>query len=108
MAAAGDSVVGNLATALAFFAKGCGDPSIRFQVLFYPVTNASLYTIVHGVLHDEREVYGLKLLEAGVRVTDVRYRTIHDFGMVNVVTGDPAPRGEVEQAFQRLKLVLSA
>jgi acetyl esterase len=47
-------------------------------------------------------------LQAGVRVTAVRYHgTIHDFVMLNVITDDPAPRGAIEQASQMLKLVLS-
>ncbi len=134
MAIVGDSVGGNLTAALTLLAKERGGPSIRFQVLFYPVTDASFdassymkyeqgywltregmkwfwknYTsdqtnlkdpivsplqasieqlsglpqalIINGendVLCDEGEAYALKLLEAGVRVTAVRYHgTIH-------------------------------
>jgi acetyl esterase len=48
---------------------------------------------------DEGEAYALKLLEAGVRVTAVRYHsTIHDFVMLNAIADDPAPRGAIEQA----------
>lgn len=67
--------------------------------------------IINGeneVLCDEGEAYALKLLEAGVCVTAVRYHgTIHDFVMLNAITDDPAPRGAIEQASQMLKSVLS-
>jgi acetyl esterase len=49
--------------------------------------------IINGendVLYDEGEAYALKLLQAGVRVTAVRYHgTIHDFVMLNAITDDP-------------------
>jgi acetyl esterase len=165
MAVVGDSVGGNMTAALTLLAKERGGPSIRFQVLFYPVTDASFDTssykeyeqgywltreamkwfwnnytsdqtnlkeptvsplqasveqlkglppalIINGendVLRDEGEAYALKLLEAGVRVTAVRYHgTIHDFVMLNAIADDPAPRGAIEQASQMLKLALSA
>ena len=165
IAVVGDSVGGNLTAALTLLAKERGGPSIRFQVLFYPVTDASFDTssykeyeqgywltreamkwfwnnytsdqtnlkeptvsplqasveqlkglppalIINGendVLRDEGEAYALKLLEAGVRVTAVRYHgTIHDFVMLNAIADDPAPRGAIEQASQMLKLALSA
>ncbi len=164
LAVVGDSVGGNLTAALTLLAKERGGPSIRFQILFYPVTNAifdtSSYTkyeegywltreamkwfwnnytsnqtdlkeskvsplqasveeleglppalIINGendVLCDEGEAYARKLLEAGVRVTAVRYHgTIHDFVMLNAITDDPAPRGAIEQASHMLKMVLS-
>jgi hypothetical protein len=47
-------------------------------------------------------------LDASVRVTDVPHGTIHDFGMLNAITNEPAATGEVEQDSQMLKLVLSA
>jgi acetyl esterase len=44
------------------------------------------------------EAYALKLLEAGVRVTAVRYHgTIHDFVMLNPIADDPAPRGPLSK-----------
>jgi acetyl esterase len=164
LAVVGDSVGGNLTAALTLLAKERGGPSIRFQVLFYPVTDANFDTpsyekyeegywltregmkwfwnnytsketnrkestvsplqaskeqlsglppalIINGendVLCDEGEAYALKLLEAGVRVTAVRYHgTIHDFVMLNAITTDPAPRGAIEQASHMLKQVLS-
>jgi acetyl esterase len=164
LAVVGDSVGGNLTAALTLLAKERGGPTIRFQVLFYPVTNATFDTpsytkyaegywltreamkwfwnnytsnqtnlkepkvsplqasveelkglppalIINGendVLCDEGEAYALKLLEAGVRVTAVRYHgTIHDFVMLDAITDDPAPRGAVEQASHMLKMILS-
>jgi acetyl esterase len=164
LAVVGDSVGGNLTAALTLLTKERGGPSIRFQVLFYPVTDANFDTpsyekyeqgywltregmkwfwnnytsketnrkeptvsplqaskeqlselppalIINGendVLCDEGEAYALKLLEAGVRVTAVRYHgTIHDFVMLNAITNDPAPRGAIEQASHMLKQVLS-
>jgi acetyl esterase len=129
LAVVGDSVGGNMAAAVTLLAKERGEPSIRFQVLFYPVTDANFDTpsymtyqngywltrdamkwfwdnyvsnqtnlkeptvsplqasieqlkglpsalIINGendVLRDEGEAYALKLLEAGVSVTAVRY-----------------------------------
>ncbi|PWI45946.1 alpha/beta hydrolase [Streptomyces sp. ICBB 8177] len=44
LAVAGDSVGGNMATALTLLAKDRGDAAFRQQVLFYPVTDASFDT----------------------------------------------------------------
>lgn len=41
---AGDSVGGNIAAAVTLLAKERGGPPIVFQLLFYPVTNASFDT----------------------------------------------------------------
>ena len=165
LAVVGDSVGGTLTAALPLLAKERGGPSIRFQVLIDPVTDANFDTpsyekyeqgywltregmkwfwnnytsketnrkeptvsplqaskgqlsglppalIINGendVLCDEGEAYALKLLEAGVRVTAVRYHgTIHDFVMLNAITNDPAPRGAIEQASHMLKQILSS
>jgi acetyl esterase len=63
----------------------------------------------NDVLCDEGEAYARKLLEAGVRVTAVRYHgTIHDFVMLNAITDDPAPRAAIEQASHILKKVFSS
>jgi len=153
-----------LAAAFTLLAQERRGPSIRFQVLFYPVTDASFDTssymkyqegywltreamkwfwsnyisdqvnrkepkvsplqasldqleglppalVINGendVLCDEGEAYARKLLEAGVRVTAVRYHgTIHDFVILNTITDDSAPRGAIEQASNTLKMVLS-
>ncbi len=44
LAVAGDSVGGNMATVVALLAKERGGPRIAYQVLFYPVTDASFDT----------------------------------------------------------------
>lgn len=44
LAVVGDSVGGNMATVVALLAKERGGPSIRLQVLFYPVTEAGFDT----------------------------------------------------------------
>jgi acetyl esterase len=146
--------------AVTLLAKERGGPPIKFQVLFYPVTDANFDTpsymiyqngywltrdamkwfwsnyltnqtnvkdptvsplqasieqlkglppalIINGE-NDEGEAYALKLSEAGVPVTAVRYHgTIHDFVMLNVITDVPAPRGAIEQASIMLKNALS-
>lgn len=67
--------------------------------------------IINGendVLRDEGEAYPLKLLEADVPVTAVRYHgTIHDFVMLNVITDDPAPRAAIDQASFTLNRILT-
>lgn len=45
MAIAGDSVGGQLATAIVMMAQERGGPQFIFQLLFYPVTNASFDTV---------------------------------------------------------------
>jgi acetyl esterase/lipase len=163
LAVVGDSVGSNMAAAVTLLAKERGGAPIRFQVLFYPVTDANFDTpsymiyqnsywltrdamkwfwdnyisnqtnlkeptiapllasieqlkglpsalIINGendVLRDEGEAHALKLLEAGVSVTAVRYHgTIHDFVLLNVIADDPAPRGAIEQASHMLKKIL--
>jgi acetyl esterase len=45
LAVAGDSVGGNMAAAVALLAKERGGPQIRYQLLFYPVTDANFETL---------------------------------------------------------------
>ncbi len=56
IAVAGDSVGGNMSAALTLLAKERGDVTFRFQVLFYPVTNADFDTQSY---HDFAEGYFL-------------------------------------------------
>jgi acetyl esterase len=65
--------------------------------------------IVDGdVLRDEGEAYADKLMEAGVRVTSVRYNdTIHDFVMLNPLANTPATRAAIQQAIDMVKAALS-
>ncbi|HEX5072475.1 MAG TPA: alpha/beta hydrolase [Gemmatimonadaceae bacterium] len=153
----GDSVGGNMAACLTLMAKERRGPHIRFQVLFYPVTdyrkdNASWRKFENGpwltartmqwmfdlmgytgnegseafplratieqlrglpdalivtdddILQAEGEAYALKLSQAGVRVTSVRYnQTIHDFVMLNPIADTPAVRGAVQEAITALR-----
>ena len=71
-------------------------------MLYYLKFNAE-----NDVLRDEGKAYALKLLEAGVPVTAVRYPTIHDFVMLNAITNDPSPRAAIEQVSIMLKNALS-
>ncbi|NUY80560.1 alpha/beta hydrolase [Flavobacterium sp. MAH-1] len=58
----------------------------------------------NDVLRDEGEAYAKKLNAAGVKVTATRYiGTIHDFVMLNPITGTPAPRAAIAQAIDFLK-----
>lgn len=65
--------------------------------------------IVDGdVLRDEGEAYADKLMQAGVRVTSVRYNeTIHDFVMLNPLANTPATRAAIQQAIDLLKPALA-
>ena len=56
IAVAGDSVGGNMSAALTLLAKQRGDVTFRYQVLFYPVTNADFDTQSY---HDFAEGYFL-------------------------------------------------
>lgn len=56
IAVAGDSVGGNMSAALTLLAKERGDVTFRFQVLFYPVTDADFDTQSY---HDFAEGYFL-------------------------------------------------
>jgi acetyl esterase/lipase len=160
LAIVGDSVGGHMAALLALMAKQRGGPEIRFQVLFYPVTDAisdneSYRTFANGpwltadsakfffeqegltgnetnawplrasiddlrglpdalvivdgdVLRDEGEAYADKLMQAGVRVTSVRYNdTIHDFVMLNPLAETPATRAAIQQAIDVLNIALA-
>ncbi len=66
--------------------------------------------IVNGendVLRDEGEAYAHRLTQLGVPVTQVRYGgTIHDFVLLNPITGTPAPRAAMAQAGGFLRRVL--
>ncbi len=160
LAAAGDSVGGNMTAAVTMMAKERGGPKIGFQVLFYPVTDANFDTpsyrqfptghfltlgamkwfwdqylpdhakrkaptasplqasleqlgdlppalVINGefdVLRDEGEAYAHKLIEAGVKVTAVRFHgTIHDFVLLNAIAETPATRGAIALACATLR-----
>jgi acetyl esterase len=160
LAIVGDSVGGHMAALVTLMAKQRKGPKIRFQVLFYPVTDAisdndsyrrfangpwltldsakfffaqegltgnepdawplrasvdqlrglpdALIIVDDDVLRSEGEAYADKLMQAGVRVTSVRYNeTIHDFVMLNPLANTPATRGAVQQAIDMLKTALT-
>jgi acetyl esterase len=68
----------------------------------------ALVVVDGDVLRDEGEAYADKLMEAGVRVTSVRYNeTIHDFAMLNPLANTPATRGAIQQSIDALKLALA-
>jgi acetyl esterase len=52
LAVAGDSVGGNMAAAVALLAKDRGGPKIKYQVLFYPVTDANFDTPSYTAYQD--------------------------------------------------------
>ncbi|KRC53353.1 MULTISPECIES: alpha/beta hydrolase [unclassified Nocardioides] len=78
MAVAGDSVGGNMSAALTLLAKERGDVAFRFQVLFYPVTDAAFDTQSY---HDFAE--GYFLAREGMKWFWDQYTT------------DPAQRAEI-------------
>jgi len=53
LAVVGDSVGGNMAAALTLLAKERAGPKIIFQVLFYPVTNASFDTASYDAFQED-------------------------------------------------------
>lgn len=52
LAVAGDSVGGNMAAAVSLLAKDRGGPNIKYQVLFYPVTDANFDTPSYTAYQD--------------------------------------------------------
>jgi acetyl esterase/lipase len=68
---------------------------------------ALIQTAEFDVLRDEAEAYARKLDAAGVEVKSVRYNgMIHDFGLLNVLSGLPATRSAIDQAARELSLRL--
>lgn len=63
-----------------------------------------IQTAEKDVLRDEGEAYGRKLDAAGVTVVTTRYNgMIHDFGLLNVLSGLPSTRAALHQAAEELK-----
>jgi acetyl esterase len=61
----------------------------------------------NDVLRDEGEAYARRLTEAGVPTTSVRYNgTVHDFMMLNPLSGTRAVRAAVAQSISALKHAL--
>jgi acetyl esterase len=67
----------------------------------------ALIIVDDDILRSEGEAYADKLMQAGVRVTSVRYNeTIHDFVMLNPLADTPAARAAIRQAIDMLKTAL--
>ncbi len=65
---------------------------------------ALVMTAENDVLRDEGEMYARKLMEANVRTTAVRFLgTIHDFAMLNPISGTPATRAAIALACKALR-----
>ena len=65
---------------------------------------ALIQTAEKDVLRDEGEAYARKLDAAGVTVVATRYNgMIHDFGLLNVLSGVTATRAALHQASEELK-----
>ena len=89
---------------------GVGSSVIGVSVLLFAVNvlrvspKALVITDENDVLRDEGEAYAQKLIEAGVRVTAVRYLgTIHDFVMLNAIMDTPAARSAIGLANANLQ-----
>lgn len=160
LAVAGNSAGGNIATVVALKAKAAGTPALKFQLLFWPVTDANfnnesfqtygeghflttgmmqwmwnnyttdpvqrneiyasplrasieqlkglpptlIQTAEKDILREEGEAYGRKLSLAGVAVTTTRYNgLVHDYGLLNVMSGIPAVETALDQAAAALQ-----
>ena len=69
---------------------------------------ALIITDENDVLRDEGEAYARKLMEAQVDVTAVRYLgTIHDFMMLNGLSGTLASKSSIQLVSQKLSLALA-
>ena len=90
------------------------DPAQRAEITASPLRatteqlsglpQALVITGEADVLRDEGEAYASKLREAGVPVTAVRYQgIIHDFVMLNALSGTHAARAAIAQAVSFLK-----
>ena len=65
---------------------------------------ALVQTAEKDVLRDEGEAYARKLDGAGVTVVATRYNgMIHDFGLLNVLSGIPTTRAALHQASEELR-----
>jgi acetyl esterase/lipase len=97
-----------------FWDQYTADPAQRAEITASPLRatteqlsglpQALVITGEADVLRDEGEAYASKLREAGVPVTAVRYQgIIHDFVMLNALSGTHAARAAIAQAVSFLK-----
>jgi acetyl esterase len=127
IAIAGDSVGGNMTTALALMASERGGRALRAPVDVLPghrrrdghrvlravrladLPPALVIVDEADVLRDEGEAYAARLRAAGVAVTTVRYDGItHDFMMLNPLSSTHATRAAVAQAISILRHALDS
>ena len=70
---------------------------------------ALIMTCEQDVVRDEGEAYAHKLMAAGVAVRATRsLGAIHDFVLLNPITGTPAPRAAIAQATSYLRSALTS
>ncbi|WHS33905.1 alpha/beta hydrolase [Brucella sp. NM4] len=68
-----------------------------------------IMTAENDVARDEGEAYARKLMQAGVRVSALRFLgTIHDFAVLDPLADTPAAQGAVSQAVAALKQAFAA
>ena len=160
LALVGNSVGGNMVASVALQINQFGGPKIRYNVMLWPVTNASfdsasynqyengyfltknmmkwfwdnyttntedrknilasplratkeqlkgfpptlIQTAELDVLRDEGEAFGRNLDSAGIPVTVTRYNgLIHDYGLLNPLSSEPAVKTALSQAGSELQ-----
>ncbi|MEL7124331.1 MAG: alpha/beta hydrolase, partial [Bacteroidota bacterium] len=72
------------------------------------VAPAVLLVAENDILRDEAEAYGQKLDQAGVEVSTVRFNgTIHDFGLLNVLSDLPSTQSMLDFAGNQIRKYLN-
>ena len=92
LAVAGDSVGGNMAAAVALLSKERDGPPIRFQLLFYPVTDANFETSSYMKYQEgywlSREAMKWFWDNYVSNQTNIKEPTVSPFGRLLTVLGD--------------------
>ena len=101
VALVGDSSGGNMTAALTLMAKERGGPRAAAQVLFYPVTDASIDTSTY-----QRYANGPWLTREAVRWCWDSY--LPDQSRRSEITNTPAPRAAIAQAASYLRSALTS
>lgn len=85
----------------------CASPLLATAEQLEGLPPALVQTAEKDVLRDEGEAYARKLDAAGVSVVATRYNgMIHDFGLLNVLSGVPETRAALHQASEELRMRL--